>query len=1079
VYNRMRFAHPGLSHPARGTPMTFWSRSHSLQRKIIAAIVLVGLLPLTLLLALTYVEERRALREMTGANFREVAVEAARRIEMQISRGMNEAQQLATTPFLHTAVTEANRTYEGKDARSIQGMIKDWQQRWRQRGKQSEFPLFINRIVTNYLIRWHDIRKSDYIGILVTDQQGALVVSSIPQVEYFYGKTSWWQAVVKGGSPKGYVSEIAFDPGFGTHVIVVAAPILDDTKETVIGAVTILLRRDTIFHALAEGTIGSTGHAMLFSSDGVPVICPVLAPEAHTVRPDFISALEGVKAGWTDVADDSHGGRDALIGFAPVRFGESLAPGSLGGHRWITVVRQDPQETFAPLAERVAKVLLYGLVVFAVLWGTGVVVARRIARPIQLLHDGVREIGTGRLDRRLELKTGDEIEGLADAFNQMAENLQRSFAQIEQRVVDVHRLEEKYRDLIEHSPEMIYQLNRNGRFVHVNKTGLDKLKYTLDEMLSMRLWDLVPRGQESLVLQYLERLVAQGRSSMETVFLTKDGQPIDVEIHATALIDQERGGLVHSRTFVHDVTERHRLERHLQEYTTKLEQAVSERTQQLVASQARYKALFDLVADSVFMVDPNGMIVAVNKREEQALGYAEAGVVGRSLLEVVPSGYHDSLRVWLNDVISGQRKVSTQEIMVRHAGGLDVPAEMDLIRVGTDDQLSVMVQLRDITDRKQLERQLETYREELEEKVRERTREIEETKQYLENLLENANDVIYTLDTEQRFTYVNSKIEAWGYRKDDLIGCPYLALLSKRHRGKRLKSTLDIGAKQVYEVEVVTRTGEPRAVMVSVSPLHGVEGLILGVLGIARDVTETKKLEQQIRNSEKLASVGKLAAGVAHEINNPLAGILNCLYNLRKGTLSPGRQEEYRASMEDGVRRVQKIVRQLLDFSQQHEPAFALTDINHLVDRVLVLTTHLFASNRIMLETGFGQGLPQVMVDRHMIEQVLMNLVLNAVQAMKDGGILTIRTSVVEGICLIEVRDTGSGIPTTVLPRIFDPFFTTKSEGEGTGLGLSVSLGIVERHGGKILVDSEVGKGTTFTLCLPVSRERSLMERVS
>ncbi|MEO6307770.1 MAG: PAS domain S-box protein [Nitrospiraceae bacterium] len=1059
--------------------MTLWSRSHNLQRKIIAAIVLVGLLPLTLLLVLIYVEEWRALREVTGANFKEVAVEAARRIEMQVSRGMNEAQQLATAPFLRIAVTEANRTYEGKDALDIQGMIKDWQQRWHQRGKQSEFPLFINRIVTNFLIRWHDIRKSDYVGILVTDQQGALVISSIPQVEYFYGKTSWWQAVVKGGSSRGYVSEIAFDPAFGTHVVVVAAPILDDAKETVIGTVTILLRRDTIFHAIADGAIGATGHAMLFSSDGVPLICPVLAPEEHTVRPDLISALGGFKAGWTVADDDSHGGQHALIGFAPVRFGESLAPGSLGGHQWITVVRQDPQETYAPLAELVAKVLLYGLLVLAVLWATGVLVARRIARPIQVLHDRVREIGSGRLDRRLELKTGDEIEGLADAFNQMAENLQRSFAQIEQRVVDVRRLEEKYRDLIEHSPEMIYQLNRIGRFVHVNKTGLEKLKYTLNEMLAMKLWDLVPRGQEPLVLQYLERLVAQGRSSMETVFLAKDGHPIDVEIHATALIDQERGGLVHSRAFVRDVTERHRLERHLQEYTTTLEQAVSERTQQLVASQARYKALFDLVADSVFMVDPKAMIVAVNKREEQTLGYAEAAVVGRSLLDIVLAGYHDSLRGWLSDVISGQRNVSTQEIMVRHIGGLDMPVEMNLMPVGEAGQLLVMVQLRDITDRKRLERQLDTYREELEHNVKERTREIEETTQYLENLLENANDVIYTLDTEQRFTYVNSKIEAWGYRKDDLIGRPYLVLLSKRHRGKRLKSTLDIGAKQVYEVEVVTRTGEPRAVMVSVSPLHGVEGAILGVLGIARDMTETKKLEQQIRNSEKLASVGKLAAGVAHEINNPLGGILNCLYNLRKGALSPSRQEEYWSSMEDGVRRVQKIVRQLLDFSQQHEPAFALTDINHVVDRVLVLTTHLFAPNHIVLETGFGQGLPNVMVDRHMMEQVLMNLVLNAVQAMKDGGVLTIRTSVVEGICLIDVRDTGSCIPPAVLPRIFDPFFTTKSEGEGTGLGLSVSLGIVERHGGKILVDSEVGKGTTFTLCLPVSRERSLMERVS
>src|SRR5919107_367971 len=178
--------------------MKLWGGSQSLQRKIITAIVMVGLLPLTLSLILTYIEEQRALRETIGSNFKEIAVEAARRIEMHVTRGINEAQQLATTPFLRTAVTESNRTYEGKDERAVQDIIKDWQRRWRDRDRRSEFPLFINRIVTNYLIRWHDIRKSDYVGILVTDARGALVVSSIPQVEYFYGKAPWWQAVVRG-----------------------------------------------------------------------------------------------------------------------------------------------------------------------------------------------------------------------------------------------------------------------------------------------------------------------------------------------------------------------------------------------------------------------------------------------------------------------------------------------------------------------------------------------------------------------------------------------------------------------------------------------------------------------------------------------------------------------------------------------------------------------------------------------------------------------------------------------------------------------------------------------------------------
>ncbi|CUQ68299.1 putative Histidine kinase [Candidatus Nitrospira inopinata] len=1057
--------------------MTFWSRFHSLQRKIIAAIVVVGLLPLTLFLILLYLEERRALRETTGANFKEAAVEAARRVEMQVTRTVNEAQQLATMPFLRAAVLEANRTYEGKDSRAIEAIIKDWQRRWGQRDSRSEFPLFVNRISTNSLIRWHEIRKSDYVGILVTDEQGALVISSIPQVEYWYKKTAWWRAVVQDGGARPYVGDVAFDPAFGTHVVTVAVPIMDEGQKTAIGAITILLRRDTVFHSIAEVSLGATGHAMLVGSDGVVVLCPVLAPEAHTIRPEVVGLLGALKPGWASVDDDSHGSEGGMIGYAPVRFADGLAAGSLGGRHWLVVVRQDPGEIFAPLGELMTKILLFGGTVLAVLGGIGVVMAGRIAGPIKLLQEGAREIGSGRLDRRLDLKTGDEIEQLAEAFNHMAANLQRSFGQIERQMADVKQLEERYRDLIEHSPEMIYQMDRGGRFVHVNKTGLDKLGYTLEEMLALRLWEVVPKGEEPRTLHFLEQLVSRGQGSMETLLVAKDGRSIDVEIHATALLDRERGGLIYSRAFVRDVTERRRLEQELHRYTAGLEQAVSERTRQLAASQARYKALFDLVADSVFMIDARGMIAAVNKREEQVLGYAEAGVVGRNILDLIAEDRHREFKEWLAEIGGGHQRVLTREIAVMHCDGRVVPVEMNLIGAGGADRDLVMVQMRDITDRKKLERQLESYREDLEIKVRERTREIEETKQYLENLLENANDVIYTLDTEQRFTYVNGKVGAWGYRKDDLLGRPYLSLLSRRHRGRRLKATLDIGAKQVYEVEIVTKRGEIRTAMISVSPLQGAEGRILGVLGIARDMTETKKLEQQIRNAEKLASIGKLAAGVAHEINNPLGGILNCLYNLRKGGISPARQEEYWASMEHGVRRVQKIVRQLLDFSQQHEPEFSPADINQIVERVLTLTTHLFAPNRIALETELGLGLPNVMVDSHMIEQVLMNLILNAVQAMKNGGVLTIRTSIAEGVCRVEVRDTGSGIPPSILPRVFDPFFTTKGEGEGTGLGLSVNLGIVERHGGRILVDSEVGKGTTFTLCLPVSRDHSLVER--
>ena len=240
------------------------------------------------------------------------------------------------------------------------------------------------------------------------------------------------------------------------------------------------------------------------------------------------------------------------------------------------------------------------------------------------------------------------------------------------------------------------------------------------------------------------------------------------------------------------------------------------RTQELAASQQRYKVLFDLVVDSVFMVDARGTILAVNQREEQALGYAEADVLGRPFTELVLPQHRDAMAALFAKVAGGENRVPTQEIEVLRGTGEPTIVEMDLIRIEDGEISSVMVQLRDITERKRLEQQLQEYREGLEVKVQERTTEIEETKQYLENLLENANDVIYTLDTDQCFTYVNSKVETWGYRKEDLIGRPYLTLLSKRHRGRRLKETLDIGAKQVYEVEVMSRSGEARTVMVSV-----------------------------------------------------------------------------------------------------------------------------------------------------------------------------------------------------------------------------------------------------------------------
>src|SRR6266581_2010430 len=511
----------------------------------------------------------------------------------------------------------------------------------------------------------------------------------------------------------------------------------------------------------------------------------------------------------------------------------------------------------------------------------------------------------------------------------------------------------------------------------------------------------------------------------------------------------------------------------LRQHTEGLEHEVARRTRDLRESQERYKILFDEAADSVIMVNPGGGIIAANRRQEAILKYPEEQLVGRRFIDLILPKYQPSVAALMQEVLKGANKTPTVEVKVFDRAGRPASMELDLTGIGAGPMTYIMVQLRDITERKVLERQLQEYSEALEVKVQDRTREIAETKTYLENLLENANDVIYTLDPEQCFTYVNSKIEVWGYRKEDLLGRPYLSLMSRRHRGKRLRATLDIGTKQAYEVELITGAGELRTALVSVSPLRDNNGAIMGVLGIARDITEKKQLEQQVLNAEKLASIGKLSAGVAHEINNPLGGILNCLYNLRKGTISSERQSEYLVSMEDGLRRVQKIVRQLLDFSQQHDPELTPTEVNALIERVLTLTNHAFDAS-VRLNRELASDLPLLMADRHMIEQVLMNLVLNAIQSIRGGGTVTVRSRKEDAWCMIDVEDTGCGIPAEVLPKIFDPFFTTKGQGEGTGLGLSVSLGIVQRHGGEIQVHSHVGKGTVFTVRLPTISVRSM-----
>jgi two-component system NtrC family sensor kinase len=236
-------------------------------------------------------------------------------------------------------------------------------------------------------------------------------------------------------------------------------------------------------------------------------------------------------------------------------------------------------------------------------------------------------------------------------------------------------------------------------------------------------------------------------------------------------------------------------------------------------------------------------------------------------------------------------------------------------------------------------------------------------------------------------------------------------------------------------------------------------------LAQARDLETVR--QTQLAHTEKMAAVGTLAAGVAHEVNNPLGGVLTCLENLRADPANEELRSRYLELIQNGVERIQRTVAHLLDFSRQRPLHLEPISINRSLQHVVELAAYQLRKGGVEVRFTLHPCDPQVTADRSQMEQLFLNLVLNALQAMPDGGTLTLHTNVSDGQALVEVRDTGQGVAPEIRDRIFDPFFTTRGVGGGTGLGLAVSDRIVAAHGGRIEVSSEVGAGAAFRVWLP------------
>jgi PAS domain S-box-containing protein len=368
-------------------------------------------------------------------------------------------------------------------------------------------------------------------------------------------------------------------------------------------------------------------------------------------------------------------------------------------------------------------------------------------------------------------------------------------------------------------------------------------------------------------------------------------------------------------------------------------------------------------------------------------------------------------------------------------------------------------------------------------------KELIETKNFLESIVEKAGDAISVVDLEGKVLYWNEGAEQiYGFKREEILGkklSEFLYPRDKKLREEEAKMMENVmervkRGEVVSNLEVRRQTKEGREIITSMtlSPLKDAEGKVIGASRICKDITQLKKVEERLTLAERLTSLGELTAGVAHELRNPLAGIkINTQMLARKKDLPENEKRLVDGSLE-GIEKIQKIVDDMLHFAKPKPSHFKEEEIHEVVEKSLgILQTKLKKGN-ITATYEKGEGLPKVRIDTHQIQQVLINLMLNSIQAMEKSGALIIRTFPGNGGGVgVEVKDTGKGIPRSQLKKIFDPFFTTKSE--GTGLGLSISLKILENHRATIDVVSEEGKGSTFTIRFPPSLSSLPIEVVS
>ncbi len=633
--------------------------------------------------------------------------------------------------------------------------------------------------------------------------------------------------------------------------------------------------------------------------------------------------------------------------------------------------------------------------------------------------------------------------------------------------------EEQYRDLFENANDLIQAVKTDGHFLYVNTAWRKELGYSDEEIANLRLVDIIHPHYKKKCVEIFQRVISGEKiKNIEVVFVTKDGRAITLEGNASCRF--EGGKPVNTRGIFRNITSRKQAEDALRE------------------SEERYRTVIEGAHDMIQSVALDGSINFVNQAWLDTLGYNQADLPKLNLFKVIHPDSLPHCQELFARVIEGEPVHNVQATFLTKDGRKILVEGSAAPRFIGDKVVATQGIFRDITERKQMEQQLQEKNEQLDaqneelrainEELRATEEELQHSQERLERMFESVTDGIVVTTLEGIVLKVNERAaQMIGYASgDELLGKSCFDCVVQSDHNKmadNMQKVIKEGLIRSQEYTLRKADGTEFPAELSTNVIKDASGNVRGLITISRDITERrqaeereKQLEQELNLAGRLASIGQLAAGVAHEINNPLTGVIGFSHLLLSRDIPDDIKQDLQV-IHSEAQRVAKIVENLLVFAHQRKTGREHVNINEIINRVLELRAYEMKVNNIKVEAQLAPELPLTIADAGQLQQVFLNIVLNAehfITKAHNRGKLIVKTEEVNGSIRASFTDDGTGVSPENLDKIFNPFFTTKEVGKGTGLGLSICHSIITQHQGRIYARSKLGKGATFVIELPV-----------